>query len=289
VLFFTLFLLLIFPAWFYNTKASLPTLIKSLLFIPSGNRIVLIAWTLYYEMFFYIIMALCIFFIKNKKRLTLACGVAIIVILIILNIFSVDYGGDFGNCLKNIGFSNEFVFGVIYALKFFQYGLMPEFIFGLIVFNLYDYFSKKNLGKNNFRTVVLVLIAISSFLFLVMEEPFKFDFFGRNIQRGIPSALLVISMLMLEKEIRDGKLMDFGMILGDASYAMYLIHPFSVYFCQRLIYPRIFNGADNLFLEIIKVLIVLVFSIITSIYAFKLIDDPLQKWLRNIFIKKRKT
>jgi peptidoglycan/LPS O-acetylase OafA/YrhL len=61
-----------FSGFLDNRTISISGFIKSILFIPgpenSGLPILIQGWSLNYEMFFYVIMFLCILFVKNKDR-----------------------------------------------------------------------------------------------------------------------------------------------------------------------------------------------------------------------------
>jgi peptidoglycan/LPS O-acetylase OafA/YrhL len=108
---------------------------------------------------------------------------------------------------------------------------------------------------------------------------------NRNIQTGIPALILVIGLLFFEPYINgNNKAIKFGILLGDASYVMYLFHPYCIYFFQRLVFPKIIQ--TNIIIEIMKAMISILATIIFSIYCYKLVDKPIQNGLRNIFINK---
>jgi peptidoglycan/LPS O-acetylase OafA/YrhL len=108
---------------------------------------------------------------------------------------------------------------------------------------------------------------------------------NENIQAGIPALILIIGLLFLEPYINgDNRVIKFGILLGDASYVMYLFHPYCIYFFQRLVFPKIIQ--TNIIIEIMKVLISIFATMIFSIYCYKLVDKPIQNGLKSIFINK---
>jgi peptidoglycan/LPS O-acetylase OafA/YrhL len=86
----------IFPDLVHSTRISSERIIKSLFFIPYKDEfkesvpILGQGWTLRFEMFFYLTMAICIFLVKNKKYLAIICSAVLIGFLLILNMVKTD-------------------------------------------------------------------------------------------------------------------------------------------------------------------------------------------------------
>jgi len=271
--FITISAALIFPQWFYNTTVTIEAVLKSILFIPykigTSGPILLAGWTLNFEMLFYLAMALSIIITKNKKVLTIFCAAILITFLLLLNIINTDN----------------------YALHFYQRGLLPEFIYGLILFRVYEYYNKYDSTQTNkirhqkiISTLLLVFVALSSLLLLICNElPNSHSTHiseDRNIQFGIPALLFVGSILFLEKNIKaNSHLIKFGLLVGNASFAMYLFHPYFIYFLQRVIYPKALGQMEGISIEIFKMLTAFIVTIIGSIFIYRYIDDPIQKYL----------
>jgi peptidoglycan/LPS O-acetylase OafA/YrhL len=117
-----------FPNFIRSTTISLSGFIKSILFIPGpenrGQPILGQGWTLNYEMFFYIIMFLCILFTKNKKYLTITC----ISVLFLLTI-----------ALRLINSTN-------FTINYYKNDLFLEFIYGMILYHVYIFMNKHITG-----------------------------------------------------------------------------------------------------------------------------------------------
>jgi peptidoglycan/LPS O-acetylase OafA/YrhL len=244
---------------------NVPDFLKSILFIPyktefCGQPILGVGWTLNFEMFFYLVMSLCILFVKNQKRLTAACAALLILFMATLAVWNPDS----------------------YALKVYQTGLFPEFIYGLALFHGYEWY-RKRYGRIQ-SPLVAGLVLFTAFLciaWLVASDIYGLRPFNRNIYYGVPALLLAVSALLLEGNIRDSGMTRFFLKLGDASYAMYLFHPFSIFFLSRLVFPRIFGDASAFPLELAKLLLAMGLTVVFSLLIYEGIDKPIQKRLRG--------
>jgi peptidoglycan/LPS O-acetylase OafA/YrhL len=114
-----------FPNHIRSTTISISGFIKSILFIPGPKTPILgQGWTLNYEMFFYIIMFLCILFIKTKKYLTVACVSILTLLTIVLHLTN----------------STNFI------INYYKSGLFLEFIYGMILYHVYIFINKHTRG-----------------------------------------------------------------------------------------------------------------------------------------------
>jgi peptidoglycan/LPS O-acetylase OafA/YrhL len=264
------FAVFLFPQHINTTTVSLPGFLKSVFFIPyrtelRGNPILEVGWTLNFEMFFYLVMSLCILFVKNKKRLTAACAALLILFMSALAVW-------------NSGF---------YALKVYQTGLFPEFIYGLALFHGYEWYRKRHSRlRSPFAAGAVLLTAFLCIAWLVASDIYGLHPFNRNIYYGVPALLLAVSALLLEGNIRDSGMTRFFLKLGDASYAMYLFHPFSIFFLSRLVFPRLFSNASIPLLELAKLLLAMGLTVVFSLLIYEWIDRPIQKRLRGL-LKRR--
>jgi peptidoglycan/LPS O-acetylase OafA/YrhL len=74
-------------------------------------------------------------------------------------------------------------------------------------------------------------------------------------------------------------------LLGEASYAMYLFHYHIIAFISRIIFPRVLGNINIFYVEIIKLFFTIAITMIISIYLYKLVDMPIQKGLRKLVKK----
>lgn len=256
-------LALLKPSWFKNVFVDPNSLFKSLLYIPyrtlNSGPILSLGWTLNNEMFFYLIVAVCILFIKNKNNI-LITTISVIFLVYVIGIFY-----DFDN----------------YILNFFTKGLLLEFIYGVLLFLFWENYNHILTKKYNLSFILLGLISISLLIYIDVTGELKY--FSRNIWRGIPSLFVVIAFLSLEKYINvKSKLIKFFIELGDSSYVMYLFHPYIIFGLTRVIYPIVFKDATSNFIYLVKFLLMLVILFISSIIIYRNIDKPLYKLARKI-------
>jgi peptidoglycan/LPS O-acetylase OafA/YrhL len=268
--------ILLFPNLVNSTNISFSTIIKSLLFIPLENSSPILkqGWTLNFEMFFYLIMGICILFINRgkilKRYLSIICVVILLIFMSLLNLINIDN----------------------YILSFYQNGLLLEFIYGLLLYQGYVYCGRRFALHYTIlppppRTKIHYNLISKSIILISLLYLFLSDIYGiqisknRNINYGIPCLMLVIGVLGLENYInKNSLLIRLGIELGNASYAMYLFHPFVIYFFQRIIFHKI-----NLILPgigLLKLIISLFMTIFVSILIYRLVDKPIQNILRHI-------
>jgi peptidoglycan/LPS O-acetylase OafA/YrhL len=269
-------IILIFPNLINNAQVSFSTIIKSLLFIPyklgNSGPILVQGWTLNFEMFFYLVMAICILVIKRKKYLSIICAVILLLFISLLTLINIDS----------------------YILSFYRNGLLPEFIYGLLLYQGYAYYDKRvyippliqsKLLKMIISICALIIILLS-LLYLFLGDIYEIQFSkNRNINYGVPCLMFVIAVLSLENHINNSFFIRFGIKLGDASFAMYLFHPFIIYFFQRVIFTRMTIILPGI--ELIKLIISLSMTIFVSILIYRLVDKPIQNILRHIIKTKR--
>jgi peptidoglycan/LPS O-acetylase OafA/YrhL len=227
-------------------------------------------WTLNYEMFFYMIMAICIIFVKKRNYLGIVCAFLLGTIYGILNIINTD----------------------IFVLNYYKNSLFPEFISGIILFYLYNYCKKVNSNyfiiKNKKISIFLFgLLAIVSFIYLSisdMHDNLKLTH-NRNIYFGIPSFLLVFSVLNFEPMIKINKFTKLCLKLGDASYTLYLFHTIIISFLTRIVFNKILLENRSLFVAIILEVIIMGITLFGSVIIYDIIDAPIQKSIRGFMNK----
>lgn len=268
--FVTIFLALLKPSWFKSVIVNTEAVLKSLLYIPyrikNSGPILSLGWTLNFEMLFYLAMFLCICILKNKKYLITACSVLLIVFLILLNLDSYEY----------------------YPFKFYKNGLLPEFIYGLFSYYLWEVLNKFK-KRSSFRMLFIVMGFLSLLFLIYNGSTNQFNFLSRNIRTGIPCLFLVFAFMSIEPYLKnDNKIVKWLTLVGESSYAMYLFHPFILFGFTRLIFPYIFDDYNSVLIEIIKFILVSVVLIIVSILIYKFLDKPLNEYLRRKILNTRK-
>ena len=198
-------LFLLAPQVAANSKSGINILwvMFSYLFIPtslSGNNtapVVGVGWTLDYEMFFYIVFASLM---KLNQRLF---------VTIITVIFSVLVLG--GTIIRP-----ENLYG-----KFVSDWLLMDFVGGVWIAHLMLTVKRVPTRISMLMTILSISMIISTFSFSVPEVGPM-----RLILWGMPSILLVQGMIYLR--FRDSLIRKFILILGNASYSIYLSQVFTI-------------------------------------------------------------
>lgn len=180
-----------------NRSASAPTkILPSYLLIPYTEfvNLVQVAWTLVYEVHFYLLFAVSLLLI-NKYRY----------------IFT-------GFVLSIVSVSSLIGYGSFY-FKYMSDPIILEFMFGMV---LYFLISKKFIKDMWF----LLSLLFFSLCTLMLNDGLP----GRVLYYGIPAFLLMYSVLSLDINgclfKSENKISNFLVKLGDSSYSLYLSHSF---------------------------------------------------------------
>ena len=241
------------PDLLNNTTADYEHLLKSLFFIPFNKNetghfpVLFLGWTLNYEMIFYVIFTITIIFFRDNK--IIACS-SIIILFVLLNYAFKE---------------KSFIFQI------YSNTILFEFIFGLFVYYIWKKYNIKyseiSLLKKNilfFLLTLIILILVNTHL-------------PRIISFGIPAFFLVLIFLFFLKNFRFPKIF---ILLGDASYCLYLIHPYIIQF----FYKFLNISGLNLIQEILYTVIIIICTLLISILFFKFIEKPINFKLRKNFI-----
>ncbi len=262
--FFTLLmaaLLFVLPTLFKNTQLEWGVLIKSLLFIPHFSSahpgevwpIVAPGWSLNFEMYFYLLFAISLFFAERTRVWFIALSIS----GIFLAAKVAQTGGPYNAFLQDdIVF--EFIFGMLLA-KAWQNGL--------------------RLGATN--AMLLFLAGMGLLLWHSQHLGLASTGLPGIITNGIPALMVVCGCLYM-------KVPNFksGVILGDASYALYLSHIFVLGLLRKILPPMLgdSNAAAYSF-----VLICIVVCLLVSIPVHFLIDNWLLRVERLKLLKSDKS
>ncbi len=203
---------------------------KSFLFIPLGlgqggplygEARVSQGWTLNYEMYFYLVVAASFLFGKLKWFFVYS-------FIVLMVLFPIIFHGIPGN----YGF-NGFLFRIAY-ISMISNPVVLEFLLGITVGIIY---SKSN-NKLNLIWICFILFSISFFILNLYEQ---FNNFSRITVSGIPSALLIISFLKLEKASQIN-IPNFLVKLGNMSFSIYISHLGIIILIRKIVIRTINQG-----------------------------------------------
>lgn len=251
------------PSIFSTFTSSVETIAKSIFFVPTyGEKglirpILSMGWTLYYEIFFYIITAIFLYASYLKFNRALIAATAIAASSLIVLTFTENTNNSALQLLAPI--SIEFLFGTLIG-------------FATEVALRSDGVTPRHVLK------CLFTIPFAGYL-LITSIPENINI---NVDRllfwGIPGALILISFISLEPLFNklNQKFPSFSTI-GDASYAIYLVHGISFSLSGKIIKSL---GVNSTISSAIPLFFgALTLGILTHIH----VEKPIQKKLSSLF------
>jgi exopolysaccharide production protein ExoZ len=228
-----------------------------------NNKLVPVAWTLVYEMFFYLCFSVALLFGRRHYRKVLTLWLSAEVIIGVANHFM----------------SNETLWGP-WRWQVFSNPLVIEFAIGCLV----GFLAER--GYLRYRTLAAVLaiafFAAGGYWASTHTTP---DFHGddyRPVTFGIGAGLLVYSLSALE--IADRIVAPAWLVrLGDASYSLYLCQELALYGVRYL-----FERADLIQLGwgIPAILLTIVAAILLSLVSYALLERPMVTRLQAAISRK---
>jgi exopolysaccharide production protein ExoZ len=244
--------------------------IKSFTILPIidyGNKfwqpILYIGWTLAFEWLFYLIFAVLILFSVNKKNLFL---------ILFLGILTFT--------------------GAIFPINNIQYTFITnpivwEFCMGVLIAVHY-----KGSDIPKYYSLITLIVAMLMYVVLVFKgfgnvSDMWLTLSGLNSWKrffiwGIPSALIVWGAVFFEKsgfKYFNNKII---LLLGNASFAIYLVHTLVISFLNKFFYLLKFISLD------IVVILTLIISVIAGVIYYKYIEQPLAKYCHLLMFRNKK-
>lgn len=250
------------PQLFRSTTASLPHLIASLFFIPrmapTGEMqpTLILGWSLNFEMFFYVIFAIALG--VSRKWSPLVCVGWIVAFVIAIHTFATNSD----------------------ALNFYARPIVLEFCYGIGVFYLFDWCSarKDQLARSSALKWLLLALLVGGLVVLnVLEEYYRGEL-PRHLAAGIPAFVIVASALLLERVYGLASRNRWIYLLGEASYIIYLVHPYIVFTVLRVVV----KNAGALSSPVLALLIVGLLALVSaiSIVIHLAFEKPVMAYLR---------
>ncbi len=254
----SLFLLLqvLLPS-FYRTHFSfdLKNIFSTYLLFPGHVMVNGVSWTLSYEIFFYLLFSLSFFIPQKKWSFYLAMLYAVIIIALPI-------------CNYNFENGNRW-------LSLITYPMNIEFFMGITAAVL--------IPKISFK-IAMPLIITGSAIFLMSAIFLNFNYvlvnntFNRVILFGIPSFLFITGLVKYELTNKI-KVHSIFLLLGEASYSLYLIH-LPVLVASFKILEK-FNVSNNLVIHCIILLMVCIICY-ASIIFYKFVEKPIITRLNSL-------
>ncbi|WP_340318196.1 acyltransferase family protein [Rhizorhabdus argentea] len=238
-------------------QPDLVMLAKSLTFVPYYNGggeihpVLFMGWTLNFEVFFYIVFAAALLIRSEITRLLSVSGAFVTLTLIGFLLVPSD------------------AIGTTYTSP-----LMLEFVIGMWMNVVYRRLGTRQISGR--ATALLLMFGAASLAALVYGD-YGWPDAPREVKWGVPACGVVASALLLEKGQR-----TIGwrwlMLLGEASYAMYLVHPFVIK-GATLFYRRLDVQAFPVHCLALLGLYVIIAGI--GIAFHLLVEKPTVRWFRQ--------
>ena len=249
------------------TGSNISELVKSLLFIPfvKGNGLIqpllFVGWSLNYEMFFYSVLALGL--LISKRRAVWIGATILIFLLTVLQPF------------RNASHYAEFYANLISC----------DFLLGIACYEIVKQVPRALAERLRRPSVAgflssAVLLMCAGRLFSAPNQHT-----GYMIFTGVTSFFLVLCACILSESGWDTRL-RLPVLLGDASYVLYLVHPFCVMLLTRVVGRRVLWLSDD---KPIGSLIAVAFSCVSALVIHLWFERPMVRMLNSTFGGRRKT
>lgn len=238
--------ILLLPGQVRNSQADGASIITSVLFVPwprgDGQIVPILAqgWTLNYEAFFYVAFALAL--LHRRGLAMLVAGFAVLAML------------------------HAAIPQSIVAVHFWSDPIILEFVAGIGLAKLW-------LVGVRLRPAMTALLAASALLLFATAGPIGLDAFGRIVATGIPATMLCAAFLFTVEPAVSGPFRRALAAVGDASYALYLSHTFSINAVVLAIGGRVTGWAT--------MAIAITCAIAVSIVTHRLIERPMLRALHR--------
>jgi peptidoglycan/LPS O-acetylase OafA/YrhL len=258
---------LVAPGKIQSASADISHLLHSLAFLPYKNKLgqllptLALGWSLNYEMYFYGLFALALL-------ISIRWAPVIATTFLIIAGLAISLTGPHGD-----------------ALNFYAKPIILEFTLGIGVFYLINAeWVKRWLQPNQVQWKWLLLAcAVLGFAALPIQELYsKTD---RAWTAGPPAFLVVASTILLETRYGLTTKKRFITLLGDASYVLYLIHPYVLYGLIRLFLNPSAMGPVAMASAVV-ILPVIATAIAVAIHVY--LEKPVLEFLRERLISKGK-
>jgi exopolysaccharide production protein ExoZ len=249
---------LVVPSFANNKDLSIQHILASLFLLPQNDKPILdVGWTLIYELFFYLLFSIAIWF-KPKYSVPILSSWLFVTMLHYLKV--VNFGGE--AFLLNIVFGNmnlEFVLGCLAGYVVIKFGTK-------ISKNRWILFGAANLGY----VALLILTAVNK---LEIDRMSTF---------GVLAALLIVGSASID--LNDSpKVPKILTYLGDASYSIFLLHSPIVSAITKVVQKaNLGKYYDGFFAPSLVALM----AVVAGCLFYSLIEKPLTVYLRKNVVEK---
>jgi exopolysaccharide production protein ExoZ len=249
---------LFFPSLLDHTTADFVDLLKSLFFIPfkKGHNtvpVLFLGWTLNYEMFFYVVFSLSMA-LNHKRRAVIAIAL-----------------------LTAITVAGQWVPGHPVPLRFFTRPIILEFAFGMICYELFTATAEQRMRNRSGASRLLWTLAGAIFIACMPLATVISPFEEPVLRWG---GLAALSFYCILHGLSGVKLPRGIVVVGDASYSLYLFHPYVIQLFTKMSGALSGTGPAAYCMAVLVILLCCVLSVI----SYEYLERPITEFLRKRFL-----
>jgi exopolysaccharide production protein ExoZ len=258
-------------AWFFpqllrQTRPDVPHLLYSLFFLPHESSsagmfpTMILGWTLNYEMYFYALFGIAL--ALSPRFAPIICSGLLALIFLAIRLSGTESEG----------------------LKFYARPIVFEFVFGIVVYYGVTLIDRRadDLRDKRWLKWLLLTSTLAASVVIVIQGIFGGFGLPRYISSGLPALVLVFGAIAIEKLYRVQIRSKLVFLLGEASYILYLIHPYVIYGVLRLfVGPAADLGPWTIGLLVMALLIL---PSVIAVLVHLWFEKPIMDFLRRALI-----
>lgn len=242
------------PQLMQATRGDTTELLKSLFFVPfvksNGNvhPLLYLGWTLNYEILFYALFALSLVLAPRRPH--------VLAVALLLALFVTGRLMHFDNV----------------PLRFWTAPIVLEFVFGIAAYHVW-----RSGALARLPALLAVPLALAAWLLMAA---LRSDDAMRPLLWGLPAMVLFLATLSLERRWHVPAL---WLLIGNASYSLYLTHAYVIQALQKKVLPLDTFAPTKVALMLLAVVV----CCALAAACFWLIERPSNLWLRRRFLRRR--
>jgi exopolysaccharide production protein ExoZ len=262
-------LVLVLPRMFHTTSSDPVLLVRSLAFLPTASGVhtedgiphptLSGGWTLNYEMYFYAVFAVALAWSRRRAS---ALAIAILLAVIAAIQLTPLHGRP--------------------VAYFYGHPIILEFAYGICAFHLVRFAEARGYARADARGQKLVLAAgVVLGLAALAWNHALFGAAPRYLASGLPAFVVLVCAVLLER-VHGVKLTNrWVIVVGDASYVLYLIHAYVVFGILRLVVRS--HRMSELEGQLMTVALIAV-ATLAAIAIYRFYEQPILHLLKRRFI-----
>lgn len=256
-------------AWANPEQLKIASLVRSWFLWPANNLLLAVSWTLIFEMFFYVVFTCLIFFSEARRALLLNL---ILAFVIAWSIYS-----QFGRQAYDMGHLEFMTLAEYYMLSPY----LAEFLAGAILAN----WSRRHPGRHGWTWLAsgclcFILSGLVNNELFAGEIEQGYHVFFRVLLFGSASLMVLTGLVRLENAARIAPV-RFSVLVGGASYAIYLSHTLLLTVSQHLGFNSFASAAGAFCAKLLFFGLTLVI-LAYSIAHYRFLERPLHHGFKRV-------